>query len=274
MDARTALETCESALRQLMSYVYSTRFGHEWLDAISNASQRRTWTHRAEAEAKTRPGVSVLPPTGLAYSDFADLVVIARKHWDPLEPALGAKAETLPLLERFEELRNSVAHSRGVLVFEEDLLSGIAGQIRNQVTIFMSSQDQSGDYYPRIEFVFDSFGNRVDPAPNPAPNAICDGISRTEEVIHVGDTVTFTCAGTDPQDRMLEWKLSAIGIRETKVRARSGETVTLTWRAATTSENCEVQIHLNSVGDYHRRWSHDGLVLFTYRVVPPRPRSS
>lgn len=66
-----------------------------------------------------------------------------------METALGPKVETLPLLARFEQLRNSVAHSRGILAFEEALLSGIAGQIRNQVTIFMSIQDPSGDYYPR-----------------------------------------------------------------------------------------------------------------------------
>jgi len=35
----------------------------------------------------------------------------------------------LPLLRRFEALRNTVAHSRPVLPFEADLLSGIAGEI-------------------------------------------------------------------------------------------------------------------------------------------------
>jgi hypothetical protein len=270
MDSRTALETCENALRQLMQFAYLGTFGPDWLNAISNSTQRRTWSKRAAAEAGVRPGAAVVPPLGLAYSDFSDLVMIAGKHWDPIEPALGPKDETLPLLARFDQLRNSVAHSRGILTFEEDMLSGIAGQIRNQVTIYMSTQDPSGDYYPRIELVTDGFGNCVAPVPGPATGfVIADGLCRAPEVIRIGQSVDFDCTGTDPKDRQLEWKLRTAGVPEQKVKARSGERVRLRWTPEITGEQTEVQIHLNSPSKYHRHFGHDSLVLFVYRVLPP-----
>ena len=61
----------------------------------------------------------------------------------------------MALLKRLDNIRNAVGHSRPLLPFERDLLSGIAGQIRNQVTIYMSTQDEAGDIYPRIESVTD-----------------------------------------------------------------------------------------------------------------------
>ena len=269
MDPRTALETCENALRELMQYAYSREYGSDWLRTISNSGQRRMWASRAESEPKVRPGVAALPPEGLTYSDFSDLITIARNFWPPLEPALGPKNETLPLLERFEQLRNGVAHSRGILIFEEDLLSGIAGQVRNQVTIFMSTQDPSGDYYPRIELVRDRFGNQIEPVPGERNQHVSDGLCRAKQVLRVGDTVDFECVGTDPKDRELHWKLRSAGAPEHIEVAPSGAPVRLRWTAGTSGESCEVQIHLNSPSPYHRRSDNDGLVLFVYKVLPP-----
>ncbi len=252
-----------------MRYTYSRAFGTDWLTAVSNSGQRKTWAKRFQDEQGVRPGAAMLPSEGLAYSDFNDLVVIAGKHWAPLEPALGPKEELLPFLVRFDQLRNSVAHSRGILMFEEDLLSGIAGQLRNQVTIFMSEQDPSGDYYPRIELITDSFGNQVAPDPGASSFSGCDGVSRPNQVLRVGDTVEFDCIGTDPKDRELHWKVRSAGFHEQSKVAPSGAPVRLRWTAGTTGEMCEVQIHLNSPSQYHRHHGHDGLVCFVYRVLPP-----
>lgn len=79
--------------------------------------------------------------------------------WEALDGALGAKKEITVLRDRFEALRNAVAQSRELLPFEEELLSAIAGEMRNRVTIHISGQDPAGDYFPRIELVRDSLGN-------------------------------------------------------------------------------------------------------------------
>ncbi|MDC9005236.1 hypothetical protein [Mycobacterium marinum] len=268
MNPKQALETCEHALRRLMAYVYEQQYGPDWLRQISNSPQRKLWAQRATDEMAQNPGAAVVPPIGLAYSQFEDLVLIAKKFWGPLEPALGQQAETLPLLERFDKLRHRIAHNRDLLTYQRDLVSGIAGQIRNQVTIFMSNQAPSGEFYPRIEVATDDFGNQITPGP-PAADSYHDGLCRADQILHVGDTVSFTCTGTDPKDRPLTWTLTATGSSPTSVTAASGATVELVWAAETTSECLEVFIELKSPSEYHRRFHSDATVCFVYRVLPP-----
>jgi hypothetical protein len=159
LDPTVALETCENALRQLMTHAYHHAYGDGWLERISTEDQRNEWESRAETEKTTRKGVAVIPSVGLAYANFYELLGFAEGHWDPLAAALGKKASIMALLKRFDNLRNTVAHNRELVTFEKELYSGIAGQIRNQVTIYMTTQDPAGDHYPRIESVIDSYGN-------------------------------------------------------------------------------------------------------------------
>lgn len=166
LDPGAALTACETALRTLMAHAYRGRWGERWLDQIASPEQRHSWVQRAGAEAGARgaKGVATIPEGGLSYANFFDLVSIAGKQefWDPLAPALGKRSDVLPLLKRLNALRNAVGHSRPLLQFEREFISGIAGQIRNQVTIYMSSQDPAGELYPRVESVVDSLGTRLE----------------------------------------------------------------------------------------------------------------
>jgi hypothetical protein len=173
LEPTIALRTCERALRDLYTAAYPDAFGDGWLERIASAEKVARWEEKREVERKRREprGVATVPDEFLAYAEFHELVAIAQKHWQPLQKALGEKAETLPLLKRFERLRNTVAHSRETLPFEDDLLSGIAGELRNRVAKYMSEQDPGGEYFARIEFAMDSFGHearpvRGDPAPS------------------------------------------------------------------------------------------------------------
>lgn len=164
LDRGAALNACETALRELMSHAYASSFGSDWLMQVAGPKKVAAWEERAVEEVRSRGGRGAVgvANAGLAYANFYDLVDFADRHWEPLAPALGAKKEVLALLRRLERLRNAVGHSRPLVAFEEDLVSGIAGQIRNQVTIYMSAQDPAGDIYPRIESVMDSFGRRIE----------------------------------------------------------------------------------------------------------------
>jgi hypothetical protein len=212
-----------------------------------------------------------VPPGEINYAEFFELQEIADKHWDLLQPALGKKKETQPLLKRFGDLRNSVAHSRELLPFERELLSGIAGEIRNRVTIFMSTQDPGGDFYPRIESIRDSFGNLVETF-RPEPS-LATGVE-TGVTLRPGDAVTFDCRGTDPQGRELRWWFNN-PYGQDMVEARGTE-AELTWHVGETDvgEDAAVMIRMASIGRYHRSGSHsddpyDYKVLFSYRVLPP-----
>ena len=271
LEPAIALETCENALRQLMAVAYEQAFGSGWLERISTSDQRQQWAERAVEESRTRKGVASIAEAGLSYANFYELLEFVEEHWEPLAQALGKKASVFPLLKRFDNLRNTVAHNRPLVTFERELYSGIAGQIRNQVTIFMSQQDPTGDFYPRLDSVTDSFGVRYERTPE--VKAIWPTVC-ADFTLHPGDVVTFTCIATDPQDRELEFALvreSSSQIANTAI-AKAGAAATLTWNI--TSEDVRQHAWVNIYmrvrgGEYHRFGEHDEQVAFRYRVDPP-----
>jgi hypothetical protein len=189
---------------------------------------------------------------------------------EPLATALKEKKEVVALLKRFDNLRNTLAHSRDLLPFEEDLLAGVAGDIRNRVTIYMSSQDISGDFYPRIESVRDSFGNE------PTSAALAElghwAHCATDLTVRPNDVVDFTCRGTDPQGRELEWAVSTnMSIRWGHATG-DADSGTVRWlvSADDVQDAKTILVYMRAKGtDYHRRGSFDQGASFTYRVLPP-----
>ncbi|GAB2569167.1 hypothetical protein [Microlunatus antarcticus] len=273
LDTGTALQACETALRDLMAHAYSKTYGAGWLEKVAGAEKIATWADRATEEVKTRGarGVVEVPNIGLAYANLYDLVAFADRHWEPLAEALGKKADVLPLLRRAERLRNPVGHSRSLLPFEEDLLSGIAGQIRNQVTIHMSSEAPTGEIYPRIEKVTDSFGRR-------SGSAIADSqmptgaVNNSVIVLRPGEVVTFTCVGSDPQGRDLLWRFGGSAGGQDSIVAPSGTEAQLTWTVQDKdiNENVGVAVYLEAhEAKYHRFGSFDHKLFFAFRVRPP-----
>ncbi len=265
-----AVNTCENALRDLMTHAYRAKLGNGWLEKISTEQQRAAWASRAalQEKRKMRRGVVGVPAAGPAYSYLYDLLGFAQKNWEPLAEALGKKNELLPLLDRFEQLRDLAAHGHALRVFEQEYMSGVAGLIRNKVTIYMSTLDPVGDVYPRIESVSDNFGNE---ARITMPDQRLSGSCNTSLVLKIGQQVTFTCTGTDPQDRRLTWALFAIdGQPIAQAEAASGEVVQLTWTVTKkhVTENQIVQVWLLSSGEYHRHLQFDQGLNFSYRVRP------
>jgi hypothetical protein len=124
LEPAIALETCENALRQLMAFAYEKAFGSGWLERISTSDQRRQWAERAVEESRTRKGVASVAEAGLSYANFYELLEFAEKNWEPLAPALGKKASVVPLLKRFDNLRNTVAHNRPLVTFEREIVFG------------------------------------------------------------------------------------------------------------------------------------------------------
>lgn len=273
LEPTVAVTTLERALRLLLRRTLQAAWGQGWLERVTTPAQREQWQGRHEQEQARRPGVLDLPPAGLEYSELYELIAIADKHWDKVAAALGKRAAILPLLEHFERIRNTASHSRELMPFERELMSGIAGEIRNKVTIHMSSQDPVGDYYPRMESAADSFGaaismwNEMSEIAGTVPDA------SPRMVLQVGDVITFTCSGTDPKGRDLEWTLtrSTGGAQVVAVRP-SGEQVELVWHVedGDVGESVAVSIHMSAAGARYRRWSHfDHRTYFMYVVRPP-----
>lgn len=269
LEPGQALLVCERALRTLFTHAYQLAYGGGWLEKITTAEQRDKWAAKAKGEEhRTKKGIVDVPEAGLAYSEFYELVAIAEKHWEPLAAALGKQATVMPLLKVFERLRNTVGHNRQLYAYEQDLYSGIAGTIRNQVTIYMSTQDAAGEYYPRIEAAWDSFGNHVNCEANTGELA---GSARCEQILHPGDIVTFTLVATDPQDRDIAWERRDAYPYETQV-VKSGAEVHFTWTVTDefVRESSILQFFMQ-VHDspYHRCAGFDQRIYFEFTVRPP-----
>lgn len=275
MDPSVSLARLERSLRLVMTVCYRERFGNDWLDHVTRPEQRDIWADRADDEARRRTarGVAITPAGGLEYANLHDLRRIAERHWDPVAPALGALRETKVMLERFDHMRNTVAHSRELMPFEADLLAGIAGDIGNRVTIFMSNQDPSGDFYPRITSALDQFGNEATVEQLTTPETCW---VRSGQTLRPGDSVTFTCRGVDPQGRRLDWGLQLVngsmGPHDAFYVDRAyGDDVTLTWQVAGehVRDDGGVFVVLIAGGTpYHRNGWVDQMVAFGYRVIP------
>jgi HEPN superfamily Swt1-like protein len=273
MQPAEALATCEQALRSLISTVLAKKLGRDWVSQVFSAEKVAKLREVREEETgrRTRRGVAAVPTSELAYAQFFDVLTVLRKHWEDFKPALGDQKETLGLLSRFEALRNSVAHSRDLLPFEEELLSGIAGEIRNRVTIYMSSQDPTGDYFARIDSVTDSLGNCIDNFPQ---DPMEHGASlRTGAVLHPGDVVTFRCRGTDPQGRELVWWV--LPTREENNPRHTGRDLEIAWHVSRLDVAARVDIHIYMESTRpHHRVNHGGAVTFDhcatfiYTVLP------
>lgn len=211
----------------------------------------------------------------LDYTEFYDLVAIAEKEkwWPDLTFALGDRKDTLALLRRAGQLRNAVAHSRPILPFEADPLSGIAGEVRNRVTIYMSQTAVGNEYWARIESVRDSFGNVLDGletlrSSNPHV--------RTAQTLRVGDVVDFECRATDPEGREITWQISYLpnDHKLSPPERRTGDVVTFRWTVQMhhVSTRTSVHIRMTAASETHR-WASavggiDGMAIFAYTVLP------
>ena len=155
--------------------------------------------------------------------------------------------------------------------FEQDLAAGIAGEIRNRVTIFMSTQDEAGDIYPRIEFAQDDFGNSIDPI-RLDPGGMGGGL-RTDQTVYEGDVLTFTLRGSDPQNRDLEWRVIADKTQSVVITSNGG-TATLRFKldASHVREELTVGVFMKAMGTpYHRSKLGDHRVFWYYRCRPAHP---
>ncbi len=147
-------------------------------------------------------------------------------------------------------------------------MSGIAGQIRNQVTLYMSTQDQAGNYFPRIESITDTFGHRFD---GPLEVVVYGQGVQTDQTLHPGQVISFSCIGVDPQGRDLKFSFRFPSGAASEAISASGVPLDIEWLVAEADINIDAKVFINLRADgatYHRFGESDQAVLFYYRVLP------
>lgn len=281
-DPASSLQSAENALRLAVREV----LGDDWQQYVSDVP--RIEAKQAE-EAKRRDGVTVESDL-LAYTEFHELTGIIMKAWEKFQPVFDDKKRTQVWFDSLEDVRNAIAHSRTLVEYERYLIAGVAGQIRNQVSLFRTSEDATRKHYAIIESVRDSFGRLGYKDP-----ILMIPDTSADPRLEIGDSISFDCVGSDVRGRELEWVLlwdqlsrsqnATVPIPPERTRMAYGNSVTLslTIDEGDVGENLVAKIyvrakdskhvlHYRSMGTNERSLvgiGHDDYRRFDYSVNPP-----
>jgi hypothetical protein len=254
----------ETALRDLIADVLRKKYGARWEDHIGCSPERvAEWRTRRDTERRRLSG-AVTEHRLLYYSDFCDLQTLVDKHWDDgVSECFGDKKDTLLYLKRLDELRNPAARSRDLLEFENDLVSGMTGELRQKVTLYHSHvrPGKPTEYFARIETVTDNFGRST------TGWASGGGGLEATVTVRVGDQIHFRTSAWDPDDGELEWELDTVPERTIKQGRTADFTVDLT--NAYVGDPLSFMFQLRSKSrPYSRLNGQDDLVVIQFKALP------
>ena len=262
MDAGAAINMAETDLRALIREV----LGDDWL-AKSGCDRARLEGRRSE-EHKRRPG-AVVEQDLIAYAEFYELKQAIVRNWDAFSTVWRTKRYFEAIFDRLEDFRNPDAHSRQLLPFEQHLVLGLSGEMRNTITLYRSSTAVTGEHYPIIELVADSVGNRFTPIEAQQTGSGFTVPSR----FAVGDVVRFELKAWDPQGREVSWSVTLYARTPQEAFELKGAEAGFDW--VVTEEDVGdnvalIGITMSSSGRYHRNRKHDSFVSLYLTVDPPR----
>jgi hypothetical protein len=267
MDPSEAVAAAESSLRDAIRLVLPT-----WSQA-PGAPDRSSLDRKKEEDSKRRDG-TLVDSDLLAYSEVHQLATLIEKNWQQFAPVFGDLARTKVFLRALLDYRNPVAHSRELVTFERELLSGISGQLRNQVALYRTANEPSSAHYPVIEAVSDGFGQNL-------TSSEFLPIGQVALRLDVGQRLEFRCRAWDVQERRLTWDFGASRLRTSAnvpLLSLSGNPIdfsvpiTEEW----VGEGIHVTIYVRTNGRHHRHdygpWMSgvfDDVRFGTYAVNPP-----
>ncbi|MCG5463582.1 hypothetical protein MED01_001737 [Micromonospora sp. MED01] len=263
MEPVESLRSIEIALRLVIKQVLGEE---DWLQARGAPDAERL-TERQVEEAKRRDG-AVVSDDLIDYTEAYHLTGIVEKNWDRFQSVFKDKARTLAYFGVLEDVRNSIAHSRDLVPFERDLLSGIAGQFRNQISLFRGQHTPSSAYYPLIESVVDSFGREgLTGMPY-----FQDDVPRLD----VGDVIRFSGRAFDAKKKGVIWEIKTgyIPYGEKVPVFASGDTVEFDYVVTEddVSESFVLSVRIRTDGRFHREnhgHPYDDERSFPFSVNPP-----
>ncbi|NDK30624.1 Swt1 family HEPN domain-containing protein [Nesterenkonia haasae] len=267
MEPVDALRSVETRLRLIIA----ERLGSGWADMLPDGQQRRLRTWRDNDAKKRGPHVS--RDDLIDYTMTGELGRVVVDNWSLFQDVFPERDEFNWLMRTIESVRNTVAHSRELLPYERDLLSGAAGRINQLVAAHRASSHDSRSYFPLIERLQDDLGN------NWAKHS-------TEETafggrVDVGTMLILQCASTPVRGKVLVWQLwrepdchSFMVPDRDPDMTTDGEKVEFSYviRPEDISENFALHLTLRTNSAYTRSTGYgqdfDDMRLLTYSVNP------
>jgi hypothetical protein len=261
-DVSQALKDAENAVRDFVGYVLGKELGPDWIERCGVTPERlAAWRGRKQTEEKRQRDGPVAPRL-IEYSDFYDLETILQKHWNHFSDAFGEQKKFLALWDELKRLRDPDAHRRELLPHQKQLIVGISGQVRNLIVRYRSSLETSDSYYPRIESVMDNLGNTWVPTGRPGLEMV-----PTKNRLRVGDVLEFIVKASDPLGGSLEFGL---GFHLAPPESwQASECLRIVIGAGHVGRDRSFGAFVRSKREFHSHGHHDGVVLFTYEVLPP-----
>lgn len=269
-DVPDAIRRVENVLRDLIEETLREKHGDDWIDHLGvSQEQIESWRARQEEDRKRR-GSEAADQRLLYYADLHDLAPVLKRNWELLSPCLGQLREIEVYLHRLEDLRPAEAHGRALLPFEEHLVLGISGDIRQRVTVYRSQQSPESEFFARIESVRDSLGNVIVSSGSHVPFAA------PGSVLRVGDEITFSCSGWDPRGQRLEWELTAGHLGGGRKAQDWSIEDKLVWHVSDEDigRSRIAKITMRSQGPYHAHGHYDDIVSVAYTVLPARGKEA
>lgn len=269
MDPALALRAIENALRLAILAVE----GDEWIE-LQGAPERSKLEAKRDDEFRRRDGVQTSQDL-LEFTDFYSLKDLILKNWPDFKIVFRDRARFKVYLEVAEDVRNAVAHSRQIALFEKDLLSGIAGHVRTLVSDYRTEKDPSARFYPLIEEVSDTFGNI----------GLKDTYFADKPLgrLEVGDEIRFRASAFSSLDVELIWKFQDKDSStyhlpgEDDSLAEVGRGSDVEFKYVVTREDVGewvvFSVILTSSFDFHRQDLYDDARYFVYQVNPPLPNA-
>jgi len=264
LDASQALRDAENALRDLISVTLESSFGQDWISKCGVTAERiDKWKQRKAEEIKRQDGITAEERI-LYYSDFYDLAVILKKHWNLFSAVFGDWRRIEIYLDDLGQLRNSDAHRRELLPHQARLAEGVAGEIRTRIIRYRSKMETAQDCFPRIECVRDNLGHIW----TPQSATSSGGNLFTNTILRSGDVLNLIVTASDPLGEALQYQFALQHLRQGKWQDSHEYTYTIA--ESDIGKNFSVNISVRSLRPYHAHTSWDDNVDFFYDVLPTK----
>lgn len=258
MEVNQALKDTENSLRDFIASTLKDSLGEDWITGCGVSNERiEKWKERKEIEVK-RQDTGTVDERLIYYADFYDLKTILLKNWaDEFSKVFGERKILEVYLKILEKYRDVEAHRRELLPHQKDLVSGICGEIRNNLISYRSKKETGEDYFPRIESVRDNFGNIWVQG---------DFIQKnTKIILRPGDILDFVVTASDPQGSELKYCFST-GYDISNWQKDNNLRILITEKHIGVNTKFSPTI-INS-REYHATPFFDDSVTFVYTVLP------
>ena len=134
----------------------------------------------------------------LFYADFEDLALIIDKNWKQFLPVLIDKKRFEVFFNEMHQFKKIVDSGKPLIESQEQLLAGIATDLKNAITIYNNKKSLVDDYFIAINKISDNLGNTW---------TLKTTQNGQNPVLKVGDEYELLVEANDPKDRKISYQL-------------------------------------------------------------------